>query len=180
MTVATRFDRHPRVRLLEAPTPIQRLRRVEVALGLALKGARLFVKRDDLTGLGGGGSKLRKLEFLLVKLKVRDIRDGEQVAACAIVMQQKTQRPVQLEITPATRDTVLGHDASVDVVPGTGRCTSVSAPKGRPRVSSEAVIAQPCMSDVGRGPQERQVSSSAPACEPRSSGSTPSQSSPPK
>lgn len=64
MAAATRFDRHPRARLLEGPTPIQRLRRVEAALGPALNGVRLFVKRDDLTGLGGGGSKLRKLEFL--------------------------------------------------------------------------------------------------------------------
>lgn len=64
MTAQTRFDRHPRVRLLDGPTPIQRLRRVEAALGPGLNGTRLFVKRDDLTGLGGGGSKLRKLEFL--------------------------------------------------------------------------------------------------------------------
>jgi integrase len=42
----------------------------------------------------------------LVKLKVRDVCHGEQVAARAIVMQQKTQRPVQFEITPATRDAV--------------------------------------------------------------------------
>jgi len=65
MAAATRFDRYPRARLLEGPTPIQRLCRVEAALGPALNGVRLFVKRDDLTGLGGGGSKLRKLEFLL-------------------------------------------------------------------------------------------------------------------
>lgn len=64
MSAQTRFDRHPRVRLLDGPTPIQRLRRVEAALGPGLNGARLFVKRDDLTGLGGGGSKVRKLEFL--------------------------------------------------------------------------------------------------------------------
>ena len=30
-----------------------------------LNGCNLYVKRDDLTGLGGGGNKLRKLEFLL-------------------------------------------------------------------------------------------------------------------
>jgi L-cysteate sulfo-lyase len=53
----------PRVTLFDAPTPIQRLERIEQALGL--KGARLFVKRDDLMGLGGGGNKLRKLEYLL-------------------------------------------------------------------------------------------------------------------
>src|SRR6185436_19334557 len=30
-----------------------------------LKGPRIFVKRDDLTGLGFGGNKVRKLEFLM-------------------------------------------------------------------------------------------------------------------
>ena len=40
----------------------------------------------------------------LVALKVRDVCDGDQVAARAIVMQHKTQRPVQFEITAATRD----------------------------------------------------------------------------
>ncbi len=57
------LDAFPRIALFDAPTPIQRLERVENALGLT--GARLFVKRDDLMGLGGGGNKLRKLEFLL-------------------------------------------------------------------------------------------------------------------
>lgn len=42
----------------------------------------------------------------LVALKVRDICHGEQVAARAMVMQHKTQRPVQVEITPATREAV--------------------------------------------------------------------------
>jgi integrase len=52
----------------------------------------------------GIDSKLRGCD--LVKLKVRDICHGEQVAARATVMQQKTQRPVQFEITPATRGAV--------------------------------------------------------------------------
>ena len=56
--------RYPRVRLLAGPTPIQRLPRIESALGSALNGARLFAKRDDGISLGGGGGKLRKLEFL--------------------------------------------------------------------------------------------------------------------
>src|ERR1700712_3992450 len=46
----------------------------------------------------GIDSKLRGCG--LVKLKVRDLCHGEQVAARAIVLQQKTQRPVQFEITP--------------------------------------------------------------------------------
>lgn len=52
----------------------------------------------------GIDSKLRGCD--LVKLKVRDVCHGEQVAARAIVMQQKTQRPVQFEITQPTRDTL--------------------------------------------------------------------------
>lgn len=57
--------RHPRLRLIDGATPVQRLHRVEAALGTMLRGARLFVKRDDLMSLGGGGSKLRKLEFVI-------------------------------------------------------------------------------------------------------------------
>jgi integrase len=49
-------------------------------------------------------SKLRSCD--LVKLRVRDVTHGERVAARTIVMQQKTQRPVQFEITEQTRDTL--------------------------------------------------------------------------
>jgi 1-aminocyclopropane-1-carboxylate deaminase/D-cysteine desulfhydrase-like pyridoxal-dependent ACC family enzyme len=52
-----RFARVPRVALATLPTPLER--------GPELPGgARLWVKRDDLTGLGVGGNKARKLEFL--------------------------------------------------------------------------------------------------------------------
>ncbi|MEI7842597.1 MAG: hypothetical protein WCI39_06160 [Gallionellaceae bacterium] len=47
-------------------------------------------------------SKLRACD--LVKLKVRDISHGGHIASRAIIMQQKTQRPVQFEITDQTRD----------------------------------------------------------------------------
>jgi L-cysteate sulfo-lyase len=55
----------PRSALLEGPTPIQRLSRLETYPGKAAGGVRLWVKRDDLLGLGGGGNKLRKLEYPL-------------------------------------------------------------------------------------------------------------------
>lgn len=45
-----------------SPTPVQPMDRLGAALGLA--PGRLWVKRDDLTGLGGGGNKVRKLEHL--------------------------------------------------------------------------------------------------------------------
>jgi L-cysteate sulfo-lyase len=52
-------DRLPRVRLGHLPTPLHEMPRLSKALG----GPRLFVKRDDQTGLAAGGNKTRKLEF---------------------------------------------------------------------------------------------------------------------
>ena len=49
-------------------------------------------------------SKLRACD--LVKLKVRDISHGDRVTSRAIVMQQKTSRPVQFEITEQTRKSI--------------------------------------------------------------------------
>ena len=49
-------------------------------------------------------SKLRSCD--LVNLRVRDVCHGERVATRAIVMQQKTRRPVQFEITEQTRGSV--------------------------------------------------------------------------
>jgi integrase len=49
-------------------------------------------------------SKLRSCD--LVRLRVKDVAHGDQVATRAIVMQQKTRRPVQFEITEQTRDSV--------------------------------------------------------------------------
>jgi 1-aminocyclopropane-1-carboxylate deaminase/D-cysteine desulfhydrase-like pyridoxal-dependent ACC family enzyme len=45
-----------------SPTPVQPMDRLAAELGLPT--GRLWVKRDDLTGLGGGGNKVRKLEHL--------------------------------------------------------------------------------------------------------------------
>jgi site-specific recombinase XerC len=52
----------------------------------------------------GFDSKLRGCD--LVALRVRDVCHGAQVANRAMVMQQKTHRPVQFEITPTTRESV--------------------------------------------------------------------------
>jgi integrase len=49
-------------------------------------------------------SKLRSCD--LMALRVRDVTHDERIAARAIVMQQKTQRPVQFEITEQTRETL--------------------------------------------------------------------------
>lgn len=53
--------RFRRVSLAHRPTPLEPLDRLSALLG----GPRLWVKRDDCTGLALGGNKTRKLEFLL-------------------------------------------------------------------------------------------------------------------
>ena len=51
----------PRVRLCTFDTPLQRLPRLEKAVGCG----PVYLKRDDLNGVGPGGNKVRPLEYLL-------------------------------------------------------------------------------------------------------------------
>jgi len=55
------LGRFPRVHFCHRPTPIESMPRLSGHLG----GPKLFVKRDDCTGLATGGNKTRKLEFLV-------------------------------------------------------------------------------------------------------------------
>ena len=54
------FNDFPKVSLGIFPTPIHRLNRIS-----ALLNTNIYIKRDDLCGLGLGGNKTRKLEYLL-------------------------------------------------------------------------------------------------------------------
>ena len=60
----------PRISLAVLPTPIQKLENIS-----RLLGTNVWVKRDDLTGIGLGGNKVRKLEFLLADAK----RQGAEI-----------------------------------------------------------------------------------------------------
>ena len=51
---------HEKVSFLHLPTPLEYLPGVSQDLGV-----EFYIKRDDLTNLGVGGNKLRKLEYLL-------------------------------------------------------------------------------------------------------------------
>jgi site-specific recombinase XerC len=63
---------------------------------------QVFSRKRELALFDLGiDSKLRACDLL--KLKVRDLCHGERVGARAIVVQQKTSRPVQFEITESTR-----------------------------------------------------------------------------
>lgn len=64
----------------------------------------------------GIDSKLRARD--LVQLRVRDVSNGERVAARAKVMQQKTGQPVQVEMTGPTRQAVETWIATAHLRPG--------------------------------------------------------------
>ena len=70
--------------------------RIRLQLANRLRDLALFNLAID--------SKLRGCD--LVRLRVCDVAQGDRVASRAIVMQRKTQRPVQFEITEQTRDAV--------------------------------------------------------------------------
>jgi L-cysteate sulfo-lyase len=53
--------RFPRLKLCHSPTPLEPLENLTKLLG----GPKLYIKRDDCTGLATGGNKTRKLEFLM-------------------------------------------------------------------------------------------------------------------
>ncbi|MFA0414451.1 D-cysteine desulfhydrase [Vibrio renipiscarius] len=66
------FDAIPRTVISHTPTPLEYLPRLSNDLG-----CELFIKRDDCTGLAGGGNKARKLEYL--------IADAQQKGADTLV-----------------------------------------------------------------------------------------------
>ena len=69
----------PRVSLGHFPTPLEPMDRLSEMLG----GPRLWIKRDDCTGLSSGGNKTRKLEFLMA--------DAVEKGADTIITQGATQ-----------------------------------------------------------------------------------------
>lgn len=66
----TRFGAVPYLNFGHYPTPIEKLPRFRQALGR--NAPRVFIKRDDYTGPGFGGNKVRKLEYVLAKAVADD------------------------------------------------------------------------------------------------------------
>ncbi|WOJ95648.1 D-cysteine desulfhydrase [Congregibacter brevis] len=71
--------RFPRLHFAHLPTPLEPLKNLSRSLG----GPNIWIKRDDCTGLAGGGNKTRKLEFLMA--------DAEQQGADTVITQGATQ-----------------------------------------------------------------------------------------
>jgi D-cysteine desulfhydrase family pyridoxal phosphate-dependent enzyme len=67
----------PRIRIAHLPTPVESLPRLSAFLG----GPRLWVKRDDLTGIAFGGNKVRKLELVLAEAQANGARTLVTVGA---------------------------------------------------------------------------------------------------
>ncbi|MBS0393170.1 MAG: D-cysteine desulfhydrase family protein [Proteobacteria bacterium] len=119
-TVAERLDAVPRLRLAHLPTPLEDMPRLSAYLG----GPRLLVKRDDCTGLGLGGNKVRKLEYHLAVA----LADRADCVVCGGVVQSNTARQVAaacarlgLEchlgvLRGRVRDPEPGHDATGNIL----------------------------------------------------------------
>jgi L-cysteate sulfo-lyase len=60
----------PKISFAHLPTPLEPLPRLSAHLG----GPELWIKRDDQTGLAGGGNKTRKLEYLLADAQAQSAR----------------------------------------------------------------------------------------------------------
>ena len=63
--VRSALAKQPRLRLAQLPTPLHDAVRLRQALGGPARCPRILIKRDDLTALGLGGNKARKLEYLV-------------------------------------------------------------------------------------------------------------------
>jgi integrase len=81
--------------------------RIRLQLGHRTRELALFNLAID--------SKLRGCD--LVGLRVHDVVQGSRVASRAIVLQKKTQRPVQFEVTEQTRDAVAAWIAVAHLKP---------------------------------------------------------------
>ena len=81
-----RLARFPRLGLAHLPTPLERLDRLTKHLG----GPTIWVKREDCTGLGFGGNKLRKLDYVLHEA----LQAGADTLVSGGVVQSNSQRQV--------------------------------------------------------------------------------------
>ncbi|MEA2686038.1 MAG: D-cysteine desulfhydrase [Actinomycetota bacterium] len=94
-----------RIALVTLPTPFEPLPRLGAALGF--DPGTLWVKRDDVNGLGGGGNKARKLEYLCADATARN---------CDVLVTGGGQQSNHVRMTAAAAAR-LGLDCVV-VVPG--------------------------------------------------------------
>lgn len=95
-------------------------------------------------------SKLRGCD--LVALRVQDIAHGSQIVPRAVVMQRKTQHPVQFEITEQTRDAISAWIAKAQLKPG--QCMFSSRVHASPHITTRqyARIVNKWLASIGLDP----------------------------
>src|SRR5262249_35708011 len=158
-SLETKLAQFPRLGLAQLPTPLEPLKR----LSAFLEGPCLWVKRDDTTGLGFGGNKLRKLDYVLHERWPRGpIRSCQAVLSSRIVSARLPLPPQSL--------------ASIATLPST-----TDGSRLRPRITrgpatpcSIGCLAQRCTTCPGRGiatvPSRHSASAERPSkrwhCEP--------------
>lgn len=107
-----------RVRLGHLPTPLEPMDNLSAELG----GPRIWIKRDDCTGLSSGGNKTRKLEFLMADAiaKGADIvitqgatqsNHARQTAAAAAILKMKCE--ILLEDRTGSSDSSYVYNGNV-------------------------------------------------------------------
>jgi L-cysteate sulfo-lyase len=84
--LSDRLAAFPRLGLADLPTPLEPMKRLTAHLG----GPRLWVKREDVMGLGFGGNKLRKLDYVLCEA----LASGADTIVSGGVVQSNSQRQV--------------------------------------------------------------------------------------
>jgi L-cysteate sulfo-lyase len=135
--------RFPRLHVAHLPTPLEPLESLTRLLG----GPRLWIKRDDCTGLATGGNKTRKLEFLMGEALAEgadtvitqgavQTNHGRQTAAiaarlgmrCIILLEHRvpTEDPDYLRNGNVLLDRLLG--AELRDCPGGGDMNAVLGP----------------------------------------------------
>ena len=120
------------------PTPIQKS-----TLGTALGGIHLYLKRDDLSGIGFGGNKIRKLEYILAEAIAKGAdcvvtgggsHSNQTVAAAAccakmgltahIIMPESTPRVTHSLITLSGGVLHIVPDGQTNTLTKAMRCTA--------------------------------------------------------
>jgi L-cysteate sulfo-lyase len=86
MHFRARLGKFSRLGLAHLPTPLEPMNRLTAYLG----GPQLWVKREDCTGVGFGGNKLRKLDYVLQEAVV----EGADTLVSGGVVQSNSQRQV--------------------------------------------------------------------------------------
>ena len=115
------LSRFPRVHLAHLPTPLEPLPRLTEHLG----GPTIYVKRDDCTGLGTGGNKTRKLEFLMAEAQAKratvvitqgavQSNHARQTAAAACKLGMRCELVFEKRVTDATDPYKLSGNVLLD------------------------------------------------------------------